>query len=89
MSSADYVLVTFVVTEDGEQAHPMNSFVTCVDLVDGEATSESIQRVTDRIRREARAEGERIRSRREVRSGRDDMVGQIMQEAMEVIDAER
>lgn len=47
----DYLLVTFLVTRDGEQGHPMDTIVKRVDLTaDGQPVA--IDRLTEAIVRE-------------------------------------
>lgn len=51
--TGQYVLVTSLVTWDGEQQHPMDTIVTKVDLDDaGNPTPEAMERLAERIRRD-------------------------------------
>lgn len=61
MGQPAYLFVTFLVTEDGEQGHPMDTLVVRVDLDDnGEPDAQTLDRLHGLIRREvARKVGRR------------------------------
>jgi hypothetical protein len=49
----DYVLVTFLVTRDGERGHPMDTIATRIDVdAGGGPANDSLERLTERVRRE-------------------------------------
>lgn len=55
-----YVLVTFIVTEDGEQQHPMNAGIAKMNLTaDGTPDEPSVRDLVDRVTREAQRKAER------------------------------
>jgi hypothetical protein len=51
--TADYVLLAFLVTKEGEQGHPMNTIVTRVDVDgDGVPVPAAMDELTSRVVRE-------------------------------------
>lgn len=53
MADPDYVLVTFLVTREGDQGHPMDALVKRVDMSDdGTPVVATLERLTESIARE-------------------------------------
>jgi hypothetical protein len=55
-----YLMVTFIVTYDGEQQHPMDAYAVRVDLdTDGRPTAEAVEYLLSQVSRAVVAKGAR------------------------------